>query len=50
MTKSQIPIKSQVPISNVRGLRSSLGFESWDFIGIWDLVIGISLLTSPTSA
>src|SRR5438445_13051201 len=41
-SKSQLPKKSQIPSSNDRGARtgSALGFEIWDFFGIWDLGFG----------
>jgi hypothetical protein len=51
MTKPQIPIKSQIPMTNVQkrmihrknaAVESSLGFGHWDLIGIWGVVIGIS--------
>jgi hypothetical protein len=56
MTKPQIPIKSQIPMTNVQkrvirrkntAVESSLGFGHWDLIGIWGLVIGISARQEP---
>jgi hypothetical protein len=38
MTKSQIPMKSQYPMTNQGA--SSLEIELWDLIGIWDLGFG----------
>jgi hypothetical protein len=47
MTKSQIQMKVQIPMTNADGPDVqervwTLEIGHWDFIGIWDLVIGIS--------
>jgi hypothetical protein len=46
----QIPNPNQAPNPNDQGLGgSSLGIGNWDLIGIWDLVIGISIATNLLS-